>query len=184
MSEGPQERKKCPQRCTAMRRDGGGRCRAWARRGVDGYPLYDPPLCTWHAPEEGGAEEEQPEPNLPAPAVEQGVVIEPGSGRAFYAPFFDAAELAALSAIRRPSSLQGEIMLARGLMRWLLVDAQMQGSLTGHALERRTARLLKAAETLARLLQTEHQLEKGADGVPLPMAEVLDELSDEWGIDL
>lgn len=184
MSEGPQERKKCPQRCSAMRRDGGGRCRAWARRGVDGYSRYDPPLCAWHAPEEGGAEEEQPESNLPAAAAEEGVVIEPGSGRAFYAPFFGDGELKALDAIREPNRLEGEIMLVRGLMRWLLVDAQSKEPLRGHALERRTARLLKAAETLARLLQMEHQLEKGADGIPLPMAEVLDELSDEWGIDL
>lgn len=106
------------------------------------------------------------------------------SGRAFYAPFFGDENLAALDAIRQPNSLEGEIMLARGLMRWLLADTRREGPLTGHPLERRTARLFAGTETIARLLQTERKLEIGADGMPLPIAEALDDISEEWGIDL
>lgn len=183
MSDPQPQKKKGSKRCSALRRDGQP-CRAWARRAPDGHSLYDPPLCTWHAPQEGGAEQHPPPPQPPAAATEQGIVIDPGSGRAFYAPFFEDAELKALGAIREPNRLEGEIMLVRGAMRWLLVDAQRKESLTGHALERRTGRLFAGTETLARLLQAERELEKGADGIPLPIAEALDEIGEEWGIEL
>lgn len=187
MSQPQQENKKGPRRCSALRRDGQP-CGAWARRAPDGHSLYDPPLCVWHARQEGGGEQHPPPRQPPAPAPEPnpdpGVDLDPGSGRAFYAPFFDADVLVALDAIHQPNSLEGEIMLARGLMRWLLADTRREGPLTGHPLERRTARLFAGTETIARLLTTERKLEIGPDGVPRPIAEALDEIGEEWGIDL
>lgn len=183
MSETPEKDGTESRRCSASRYDGKP-CRAWARRGPDGQPLFDPPLCFWHAPPEDEDDQERSGPHQAPEQPNTAIVISPDRGEALYAPFFEDADLAALEAIAEPNSLRGEIMLVRGFMRWLTADAHAHGPLTGHRLERRAAIIFAGTDTLSRVLQVERRLEIGPDGVPLPIAEALDEIGEEWGIDL
>lgn len=184
-----------PRRCSALRLDGEP-CRNWSRRDADGAMRFDPPLCVAHAPREDAAQEEasgnkgldadlaRVGRDLPALGGAEGLVIAPERGEALYAPFFTDDEMAALEALGRHSSLWGEVMLVRGMLRRLLAEPDASRPLQGHRLEQRAATLFAGTDVLARLLQVERQLEIDPEGVPRPIAEALDHLSEEWGVAL
>lgn len=183
------------RRCSALRQRDGKPCQAWALRGPDGATAHDPPLCVWHAGarEERAKEKSRHEPRQ-APASGEGghlaataeddLVISPDRGEALYAEFFSAREFKVLTAVAQSSSLQGELFLVRGVLRWLMMDARAGQGLTEHKLERRAGTVFAGTAVLTRMLQVERELERGVDGVPRPIAEALDEIGEEWGIDL
>lgn len=177
------------RRCTALRRDGQP-CRAWALRQPRDHAGQHPPLCAAHAPKEKDAQSapvaDDAHDRPAALATHQGQppVINLGSGQAFYAPAFTDEELGALEAITESNSLVGEIMMVRGLIRRLLLDFRVQGAVKANPLDRRAGTLFNGALVVMQLLQAERELEIDADGVPRPIAEALDEIGEEWGIDL
>lgn len=182
------------RRCSALRQRDGKPCQAWALRGPDGATAHDPPLCVWHAGarEERAQERSHPEPREASGSNEGGqlavaeddLIISAERGEALYAEFFSAREFKVLTAVAQSSSLQGELFLVRGVLRWLMRDARAGQGLTEHKLERRAGTVFAGTAVLTRMLQVERELERGVDGVPRPIAEALDEIGEEWGIDL
>ena len=154
-----------PRRCTAITARGKP-CKAWALADTD------PPRCSAHQ-----------EP------------IAPANG-SFYAAALKPEELADLLTYADDLTLDDEIACARVVLRRLLVlldtaaiadfaDPGAPRPLTGTDLCRLFGLSLQAARTVARLLRDKRALTgEAADGISAAIAQALDELSTEWGIEL
>lgn len=161
------------RRCTALRRDGQP-CRAWALRAS-----LHPPRCAVHT-----SQDEQAPPTDLTTHQDHPSAITLDGNKAFYAPGYTAEELGAVSAITQPNSLSGEIMMVRGQLRRLVIESRTDPPHNAITADHRAAILFTGARTIANLLTAERQLELTPEGIPLPIAETLDEMSEEWGIDL
>ena len=162
------------RRCIARRADGQP-CRAWAVRpkvtGASKVSVTSPPLCVAH----GGV---NPPPLIPT-------VVNLPRADGYYDDHFDDEEFAILQAVAPETLLQSEIMLIRVVLRRLLVEFDKKHGLTGRDLEARAQALFRGAELIAHLLQHQRVLQGiGDDGLSPDIAQALDELSDELGMEL
>ena len=152
-----------PQRCTAQTARGSP-CKAWAKSGTD------PPRCVRHL--------EQPAPGHTS----------------FYAASLKPDELSDLFTYADDLTLDDEIACARVVLRRLLalLDAPTITDPNGDShplappdLARLFGLSLQATRTIARLLRDKRALTgEAADGISGAIAQALDELSTEWGIEL
>jgi hypothetical protein len=178
------------RRCSATTATGES-CRAWAVRGSD------PPLCSIHSGRaKGGAPPGSDKPN---------------TKHGFYSSALDPTELADLVTFSDDMTLADEIAVCRVVLRRLLSilenppgpdrDAcpeQACPEQRDRACPERSDRSdritdyaklaglsLQAARTIARLLRDQRALSgKAADGIVAAIAQALDELSTEWGVQL
>ena len=154
------------QRCTATTARGAP-CKAWATSGTD------PPLCSAHAKQTA-----------------------PPAHASFYAASLQPDELADLFTYADDLTLDDEIACARVVLRRLLAlldcptvssyeDPGDRRGLTPADVCRLYALSLQATRTIARLLRDKRALTgEAADGISGAIAQALDELSTEWGIEL
>ncbi len=147
--------KKGKRRCTAMTQDGEP-CQAWARRGSE------PALCAAHTDQAHG------------------------EGVTFYSPIMKREELAALADLAEVTvTLEGEIACARILIRRLIAYMNEREP-EGMEMLRFAKTVFKGTAAVARMLEKEHTLRTLAQQAGLTPAiyQALDELAEEWGIDL
>ena len=136
-------------------------CRAWAVHGTD------PPACSAHA-------------RVPSDSLLPGI-----SG--FYTPVLEPEELADLVACSDDMTLDDEIACARiALRRILSVLVKPDIADTDPGLVARLAGLaFRGTRPVARLLRDQRALSGGAaEGLSGAIAQALDELGTEWGLEL
>ena len=147
--------KKGKRQCTAVTQDGEP-CQAWARRGSE------PALCAAHAEQAHG------------------------EGVTFYSPIMTREELAALADLAEVTvTLKGEIACARILIRRLIAymnEREPEGTEMLHYVKT----VFKGTAAVARMLEKEQTLRTLAQQASVTPAiyQALDELAEEWGIDL
>jgi hypothetical protein len=171
-------------------------CRAWAIRDLD------PPRCAAHT---YGKDSPHPGPRIGAPPGNRNHLV-----HGFYATIFTRQELADLVASAGDTSLDAEIAIARVALRRILHmlvtghtpapqvedgaalvapdagDSAPAGRpLTAVDYARFIALAFQGVSVVARLLRARHDL-GGAESDPILAAfgQVLDELGEEWQIDL
>jgi hypothetical protein len=151
------------RRCT-FTTAGGKPCRAWAVRGTD------PPTCAAHSGRtHGGA----PEGNQNART------------HGFYSNVLQEHELADLVAYSEDLDLDDEIALARIILRRLVALLTPTHHTDLPDIARIAGLALQATRTIARLLRDKRALSgEAADGIAGAIAQALDELSTEWGVEL
>ena len=167
-------------RCQALTRAGRA-CRAWAQKGS--RERYGRPLCYVHAQSEGAGTDLQPAGD--AAPTEAELRLHDHPWRALYGDAFFPAELAALDILADSAeglSPTAEIEAARVLLRRLL-------AFMATAPPAESARLapsaLDAMRTIGRLMRDKQALAAGKeDQWQVAIFEVLDELGEEWGIEL
>ena len=154
------------RRCSATTATGES-CRAWAVRGSD------PPLCSIHnGRTKGGAPAGQHHPN---------------HAHGFYSSALDPAELADLVTFSDDMTLADEIAVCRVVLRRLLSTLEDPPGPDQDTVDyaKLAGLSLQAARTVARLLRDQRALSgKAADGIVAAIAQALDELSTEWGVQL
>lgn len=129
-------------------------CQAWARRGSN------PALCVAHI---DGAY---------------------GEGVAFYSPIMSRKELVALADLGEASvTLEGEIAVVRILIRRLMTYMAEQ-KVEGMEMLLFTKTVFKGTAAVARLLEKERALAEQFDDMQPAIDQALDELAEEWGIDI
>jgi len=152
------------RRCSHITRKGQP-CRAWAMHGTD------PPVCSVHAGLAG------------APPGNQY-----GRTHGFYSTVLEPDELADLVVYADDLSLDDEIAAARvGLRRVLsaLTAAKDDGPASRQAYGHLAGLVFEGARTVARLLRDQRAISgDAAGGLSGAIAQALDELSVEWGIEL
>jgi hypothetical protein len=159
------------QKCTAQTA-AGQPCRGWAVHDSD------PPLCAPHA------------------GLTVGAGAPPGNQNrrthGFYSRTFERAEIDDLVVFASCETLDDEIACARVALRRvfrLLLAGTTPGPeptpLAAPDYLRLVALAFQGTRTVARLLRDRHELgDDDEDGISTFMAQALDELSEEWGIDL
>jgi hypothetical protein len=152
-------------------------CKAHAVKGTD------PPACAAHAGRTADA--------AGAPPNNQNART-----HGFYSSVLNPEELADLILYADDLSLDDEIACARVSLRRLLAlldastlatyeEPENQRALTPTDYARLTGLALQATRTIARLLRDQRALTgEAADGIAGAIAQALDELSTEWGIEL
>ena len=149
-------------RCTATNRDGTP-CKAWAVHGTS------PPRCSAHAGRNAGAG---------APAGNQN-----RRAHGFYSRVLTAGELADLVTFADDLSLADEIAIARVTLRRAM--ERLTTDLETDELTNLAKLTLAGTRTVARLLRDQRALSgEAADGIAGAIAQALDELGTEWGIEL
>ena len=150
-------------------------CRAWAIRGSD------PPRCSAHTPGKVGA----PPGNRQVRAYGPHTLT-----HGFYASTLDPDDLAVLEEGAIDTSLDEEIFIVRlaiRRMQLLIVTGTTPGPrpqrLDVHDNARFIGLTFQGANTLSRLLRVRHDL-PGNDPFMEVMNQALDNLSEEWGIEL
>lgn len=174
------------ERCRGLTKSGQP-CRAWAVRAS--AARYGRPLCAAHSGQGDG-----PQPAAVTawepPAALSGPVV-PGDEETLpnpYAVYYTAEELVALDKLLQfageGESLAAEVTSARVALRRLLgVWAQLEEPAIGD-LVKLVPLVLKSAHTVALLLQIKHAIGEPAKEEPEWFDEALDQLSEEWGIEL
>ena len=166
------------QRCAEVTK-AGSPCRAWAM--AESVALYGRPLCRAHAA--AGERKDVMAPALAGELVPEGSWAGAHGRRQLYGVYFDEEEVAALEALADEpgdaGTLTAEVEVARVVLRRLLALMGEPGAL----LETAPAVLL-AARTVARLLRDRQALGASGDEQGRIMAEALDIVSEEWGVDL
>ncbi len=162
MAKQPHPSRKCSHTTTA-----GKPCRAWAIRGSQ------PPLCAAHAgrTKSAGA----PPANLNR------------RQHGFYSTSLDPAEIADLVTFADDLSLNDEIAVARVILRRVMGHLQHPDlqHIAIDDLARLSSLILAGTRTVARLLRDQRALSgDAADGFAGAIAQALDELSTEIGIQL
>lgn len=100
-------------------------------------------------------------------------------GLVVYEPLFTDGELAAIEAHYDRLSVKGEVAAARIVARRLL------GAMgAGEKLARFAPLVLEALRTVAMLMETEKGLEPEQADAMAAIAQALDELGEEWGVEL
>lgn len=161
-----------PKRCSHQTKSGQA-CRAWAIRGSN------PPACAAHDGRTKGA-------GAPLANVNR-------QQHGFYSTALDPAELADLVAFADDLSLNDEIALARVILRRVMTH--LKHPFTGGRpddqkiddadLARLAGLVLAGTRTVARLLRDQRALSgEAADGFAGAIAQALDELSTEIGLQL
>ena len=190
------------EKCRALTQ-AGKPCRAWAQRGS--RERYGRALCHVHGRAERAGTRVPVGARAPVDAdapvgteaagnasgeivVRSSTELAVGDRqwRALYGPSFDRAEVAALEALIEAAegeSLNAEVEAARVILRRLLMYMTGEGTAT------ETARLaqvaLEAARTVGRLLRDKQVLAvEEEDEWQVAIGMVLDELGEEWGIQL
>ena len=108
----------------------------------------------------------------------------------FYAGVLEAGELADLVAFADDLSVDDEIACARIALRRVLAELSKEGEEGGATLSasefaRLAALAFQGTSTIARLLRDRRAIRgESADGISGAIAQALDELSVEWGIEL
>jgi hypothetical protein len=168
-------------------------CNAWARRDAEA------PYCASHLHLAPGADPEHPDSDLPrpgAPAGDQnrllhGFYSHGLYSRNFYSHLLPDGEAGDLEEIAEDTSLKDALMATRLVMRRALVMLHT-GTTVGdnpHPLSPdATIRLMgltfQGARTVARLLAIRKDLGDDLSALEQVMGEALDELSEEWEIEL
>jgi hypothetical protein len=160
-----------PQKCTQSTRTGKP-CRAWAIRGSN------PPTCATHAGRTKDA-------GAPLANVNR-------QAHGFYSAALDPNELADLVAFADDLSLNDEIALARVILRRVMIhlklpvtDRPAEQRIDDADLARLAGLVLAGTRTVARLLRDQRALSgDAADGFAGAIAQALDELSTEIGLQL
>lgn len=152
--------------CTATRADGQP-CRAWARHDSN------PPLCAAHS---------DPAPHSPSgpPPSEPGDL---GDGHLYDHNFSDQ-EQARLQSLTHERSLSSEVRLIRVIVDRLTQDLGPQHDLTRADILNTVAALYKGAHMIGKLWKLQVEIEKGGDDIHPAIASALDEIGEEWNIDL
>jgi hypothetical protein len=138
-------------------------CNAWAVHGTD------PPACAAHAG--GGIRRGNPSRRT----------------HGFYARTLGEDELADLIAFADEGSLDDEIACARILLRRLMQYLGIDGEEPPDPedVQRLTSLALQATRTIARLIRDRHSLsDRAANRLVSAIEQALDELADEWGMEL
>lgn len=113
-----------------------------------------------------------------------------GSEASFYASVLEAGELADLVAFADDLSLEDEIACARIALRRVLAllsaqERDGESALSAPEFARVAALAFQGTSTIARLLRDRRAIRgDSADGISGAIAQALDELSIEWGIEL
>jgi hypothetical protein len=151
-----------PQPCSATNRNGRP-CKAYALRDSN------PPLCSAHSRRNQGAG---------APAGNQNRTT-----HGFYSRIYTLEEIADLVAHAINDSLDDEIAAARVATRRVLT--QLHDDLDADSYAKLAGLVLDGTNTIARLLRTRRALSgDAADGIAGAIAQALDELANEWGVEL
>lgn len=141
----------------------GNPCRAWAITGSD------PPACSAHSRANRGAG---------APAGNQNRI-----DHGFYGRVYSLEEIADLVAHAVDESLDDEIAAVRVAIR--RVFEQLEHDLVAEEYAKLAALIFTGANTVARLLRARRALTgEAADGISGAIAQALDELANEWGVEL
>jgi len=185
-------------RCTQMTK-AGRPCRRWAVRGSD------PPTCSSHlrAVSEGDALKQAPSTGpstcsggtsgclLRSPSESEGVCPRSSGGvgageEGFYSPMLSADELADLVDHVAELTLADEIACTRAAVRRTLEFlGQGRGSVSESDYLRAAGLVFQGARTMARLLRDQQALlGDSTDRLTAIFDAALDELSEEWGIEL
>jgi len=150
------------RRCSATRIDGRP-CQAWARRNSD------PPLCYAHYILASRVEPDRDGGSQPADSI--------------YGRVFSEEEVAHLFSLAVSDNLNGEVAAVRMAVRRVVLKLQQE--LEPADVARLTGLVFRGADTIARLLKTRHSLsEPEANEIVAAFGEALDNLADEWGVDL
>jgi hypothetical protein len=144
-------------------------CRAWAMPGTD------PPACSAHAGRNVGA-------GAPAGNVNR-------RAHGFYSPALTEEELADLVAAADDLTLDDEIACARVLLRRIMrsldINPDPETPLSIDDLHKLTSLALQAARTIARLLRDKRAISgEAADGIAGAIGQALDELANQWGLEI
>jgi hypothetical protein len=177
-------------RCTHLTK-AGRPCRGWAVRGSD------PPSCASHlgarrsrevsaqesAPEQAGSSDPGAGEQVPADRLPT-VPGEPVES--FYTPALSRQELDDLVAYATEMTLGGEIACARAaLRRTLEFLSQGQGAVSESHYLRAVGLVLQGTRTIAQLLRDQQALGGSvSDQLQAIFDAALDELSEEWGVEL
>ena len=138
-------------------------CNAWAVR------ESQPPLCATHLKLTGGAG---------APDSNQN-----RRTHGFYSSTYTVEELADLVSHAIDDSLDDELSATRVAVRRVL--EQLHGELPAEEYSRLASLIFTGANTIARLLRTQRVLSgDSADSISGAIAVALDELANEWNVDL
>ena len=176
MSTNPNQTALTPSRRCSQLTAGGQPCQAWAVHGSE------PPLCSAHAGRNVGAG---------APLGNRNRLT-----HGFYSTAFSLEELEDVQDHDPDSVLKSEIACARVALRRVLAllnaptvatfeDGHQTIVLTPADFARLVGLALQATRTVARLLRDKRALSgEAADGIASAIAQALDELSTEWGVDL
>ena len=152
------------RKCSAIT-NAGRPCRAWAMRDSD------PPLCPAHAGANQGAG---------APAGNQNA-----RKHGFYSQHFTRQELADLVTLAGDPSLDDEIALARVALRRLFNFLNDEDDLTPREMGAIGPLIFTGTRAVAELLRHQRAISgEAADGISGAIAQALDELSTEWGVEL
>lgn len=150
------------RRCSATTKSGNP-CKAWA------LIESDPPLCSAHSGRNSGAG---------APQGNQNRTI-----HGFYGREYTLEEVADLVNHAIDDSLDDELAAARVATRRVL--RQLHEELEASEYAALASLIFTGTNTIARLLRTQRSLRgESADGIAGAIATALDELANEWDIDL
>jgi hypothetical protein len=150
------------RRCKATCKSGRS-CKAWAVLGSK------PPLCSTHSGRTDGAG---------APAGNQNRQL-----HGFYGREYTLEEVADLVNLALDDSLDDELAAARVATRRVL--KQLQEELEPSDYAQLAGLIFTGTNTIARLLRTQRALRgESADGIAGAIAMALDELSNEWNVEL
>lgn len=140
-------------------------CRAWAVRGSD------PPLCASHTGDK----------QVGAPPGNQN-----RRTHGFYGRYIHRDELADLVNLADDWSLEGEVAIARVALRRLLSFLARPDDLSPLDYARLAGVAFRGVGTVARLLKEHHTLAQATrtDDWSRAIDAALDELSEEWGVEL
>lgn len=153
--------------CTATRADSQP-CRAWARHDTD------PPRCAAHSDPAPAQQNQSPSPKSQAANHDHNL----------YAHHYSREEQAALQSLANQCSLLGEMSLVRVALNRLLHDFDHHSDLTHAEMESRATTLYQGAYIIGKLAKLQVDIEKRGGNIHPAMAAALDELSEEWNIDL
>lgn len=180
------------RRCTALRKDGKP-CRAWAVHkglqvgparpgGAGGDGKARPALCSAHG---GLAPFSAVEATVSEKGTLEPIVVEAFQAGRFYDDLYKDHEFAALQVMEHEMSVMGEVGLVRVALRRLMVDFGTEHGLAPSEMNERAVVLFRGAEAVARMVQLERGLApEDEDEIPEWMASALDDLGEEYGLEL
>jgi hypothetical protein len=159
------------RRCTASRIDGES-CRAWAVRGSE------PPLCNVHggAGEASDKVESEASDALVSTSAKNDAARRERKGA-------DLEEVATLVSLALDDGLEDEVAASRIAVQRVMEE--LREELSPAEFARLAGLVFRGSDTIARLLRAQRELSgDSAEGIAGAIAEALDALGDEWGVEL
>jgi hypothetical protein len=112
------------------------------------------------------------------------IVVEAFQASRFYDDLYQDHEVVALQVVEQELSVRGEVGLVRVALRRLMVDFGVEHGLAPSEMNERAVVLFRGAEAVARMVQLESGLAPEEEEIPEWMASALDDLGEEYGLQL